>query len=197
MNAVSRDDGVLRASILLEAARLFAEQGYSSTSMRQVVEACYCTKPALYYYFKSKEALFREVIRIEMDRTSELIQKVRSFSGSFQERLGQSVLGFFEHFLEASVSMRLLQRMEMTPEEGMPDIEFCCGQELHLNMVEELISEAIASGELRQDLDAELAAITLDGAIRIHFQLAMRGKALHKERLLEAVDMIFDGIKQR
>ena len=39
------------------AARLFAADGYDATSVRNIVEAAAVTKPTLYYYFSSKEAL--------------------------------------------------------------------------------------------------------------------------------------------
>jgi AcrR family transcriptional regulator len=39
------------------AARLFAEQGYDATSVREIVKAAGVAKPTLYYYFQSKEGL--------------------------------------------------------------------------------------------------------------------------------------------
>jgi AcrR family transcriptional regulator len=39
------------------AARLFAEQGYDATSVREIAETAGVAKPTLYYYFRSKEGL--------------------------------------------------------------------------------------------------------------------------------------------
>lgn len=46
-----------RERILAVAVRLFGEQGYEKTSMREVAEELSVSKPALYYHFRSKEEL--------------------------------------------------------------------------------------------------------------------------------------------
>lgn len=44
--------------VLIAAARLFAELGYSQTDMSQLAERCGVAKGSLYNYFESKEDLF-------------------------------------------------------------------------------------------------------------------------------------------
>jgi len=44
------------------AAKLFSENGYTSTSMREIAEALGVTKAALYYHYPNKEAIFRAVV---------------------------------------------------------------------------------------------------------------------------------------
>ena len=44
------------------AAKLFAENGYTGTSMREIAEAVGVTKAALYYHYPNKEAIFRAVV---------------------------------------------------------------------------------------------------------------------------------------
>ncbi len=59
---VNRRDMILEA-----AARLFMEQGYSATSIRQIAEAVGCTEAALYYHFKEgKRGLLGVVIEAYM-----------------------------------------------------------------------------------------------------------------------------------
>jgi AcrR family transcriptional regulator len=71
----------IRQSLLREAARLFAERGYDAVSVREIVEASGCTKPAMYYHFGSKDgvavALFEEFIQAALamrDRAFESAQ---------------------------------------------------------------------------------------------------------------------------
>lgn len=47
-----------RERILQIAAQLFAEQGYASTTMAQIVRALGVTKPFVYYYFRDKQEIF-------------------------------------------------------------------------------------------------------------------------------------------
>lgn len=54
----------LRDTILREASDLFARQGYTATSIKQIAAAAGCTTAALYYYFEDgKSQILREVIR--------------------------------------------------------------------------------------------------------------------------------------
>ena len=45
------------------ALKLFAEQGYEKTSLREIAEQLGVTKAALYYYFKSKEDIVRSLVQ--------------------------------------------------------------------------------------------------------------------------------------
>ncbi len=48
--------------LLAIARRLFAQQGYDRTALRDISEAAGITKAALYYYFPNKDALFERVV---------------------------------------------------------------------------------------------------------------------------------------
>ena len=121
-----------------------------------------------------------------------------SLPGTIRERLHASIGTFIEHFEKNPLGMQLMQRIEMHPEESMPTIEYACGQELHMRMMTCLIEQAVERGELRADLDVEIATLTLEGAIRIHFQLALTGQhPLSRERIGTSIDMILDGIGKR
>ena len=87
----------LREDILDAATRLFAEQGYPKTSIRQVVEACGCTKPALYYYFANKEELFNEAVRGEREAMAEQFRELIESKGTLRERLVEGMKRFVAH----------------------------------------------------------------------------------------------------
>jgi TetR/AcrR family transcriptional regulator len=50
-----------RQQILARAAELFAQQGYTATSMNQVAQACGVSKPSLYHYVRDKYQLLVEI----------------------------------------------------------------------------------------------------------------------------------------
>jgi len=54
--------------IIQEAVKLFSNNGYHNTSMREIMHAARCTQPTLYYYFKNKQALFKESVLGEFQR---------------------------------------------------------------------------------------------------------------------------------
>jgi AcrR family transcriptional regulator len=51
-----------RESILEHALELFSQVGYRGTSMRELAQACGLTKPGLYHYFATKEAIFEALL---------------------------------------------------------------------------------------------------------------------------------------
>ena len=69
---MTQDQEPVRQRLLGEATRLFAEQGFESTSVQEVVAAAGVTKGAMYHYFDSKDDLLHEiygrVLRMQMER---------------------------------------------------------------------------------------------------------------------------------
>jgi AcrR family transcriptional regulator len=51
-----------RERILVAARGLFADQGFARVSMRLVAQGAGVTKPALYYHFRDKQALYEECL---------------------------------------------------------------------------------------------------------------------------------------
>ncbi|MCH6470351.1 TetR/AcrR family transcriptional regulator [Sinomonas terrae] len=62
-----------RERIQAVALRLFSEQGYESTSMRQIAEELGFTKAALYYHFKSKEDIVRALLETMRSEVADLV----------------------------------------------------------------------------------------------------------------------------
>jgi TetR/AcrR family transcriptional repressor of mexJK operon len=50
-----------RKEIVAKALLVFGEYGYEATSMDKIAEACSLSKPTLYQYYSSKEALFMSI----------------------------------------------------------------------------------------------------------------------------------------
>jgi TetR/AcrR family transcriptional regulator len=67
--------GPVARHIARSAAKLFAERGYDSTSVREIVEAAGVAKPTLYYYFRSKEGLAQALVSVPL---SGLVARLRN-----------------------------------------------------------------------------------------------------------------------
>ncbi len=53
--------------ICLTAAQIFFAKGYNATSLNDIADALNITKPALYYYFESKQDLLYRIINLGLD----------------------------------------------------------------------------------------------------------------------------------
>lgn len=69
MTGTRRQRADTRGEIIDSAMRLFAEQGYDKTSLREIADAVGVTKAALYYHFRTKEDIVESALR---DYTGEL-----------------------------------------------------------------------------------------------------------------------------
>ena len=64
-----------REAILAHAARLFATQGYSATSMNQVADACGLSKATLYHYYKDKYDLLFSIAEGHVQRLQGIVHE--------------------------------------------------------------------------------------------------------------------------
>src|SRR5947209_17032923 len=70
--------GGTKQLILDTAQRLFEQQGYDATSLRQIAEAVGMTKAAVYYHYPAKEHLLLELTRPLLDAMSDMVARLRS-----------------------------------------------------------------------------------------------------------------------
>jgi len=66
----------VRAKIVREATRLFAEKGVDATSVQEVASAVGLSKPSVLYHFPSKEALHAAVIDELTSRWNEVLPRL-------------------------------------------------------------------------------------------------------------------------
>ncbi|WP_454830989.1 TetR/AcrR family transcriptional regulator [Paraburkholderia xenovorans] len=64
-----------RQLILDTAARLFREEGYANTSLRDIAAECGVTTGSIYHHFGSKEEIVTEVLRIGVVRVAEEVRR--------------------------------------------------------------------------------------------------------------------------
>src|SRR5690625_5512629 len=67
MTKTSQESQDNRERIMLAAESLFASQGFSATSVREIVGQANVTAPVLYYYFGSKDELLQTFIAERFD----------------------------------------------------------------------------------------------------------------------------------
>jgi AcrR family transcriptional regulator len=75
---VPRDGSSTRATILRTAMRLFVEQGYDRTSLREIAEEVGVTKAALYYHFRTKDDIVRAAMQDFTDQLDAVVAEVET-----------------------------------------------------------------------------------------------------------------------
>jgi AcrR family transcriptional regulator len=72
------EDSSVARHIARVAARLFAENGYDATSVREIALAAGVAKPTLYYYFRSKEGLAQALLTVPLANLVAALRKAVS-----------------------------------------------------------------------------------------------------------------------
>ncbi len=85
-----------RQRILAAAERLFAERGFSDTTIDAVAEAVDMHQPGIYYYFPSKHALYEEVVRTAIASLDDRIKELLVSTEPPEERLLASVAAWVD-----------------------------------------------------------------------------------------------------
>lgn len=108
----------VRAEILSQATRLFAEQGYDGTSVQQIADAVGIRKPSLLYHFRSKDVL-RENVLAEMLAHWNAVLPGLLLKASTEERFDATMEALTEFFIQDPDRARLFLRETLDRPESM------------------------------------------------------------------------------
>ncbi|MDE1951631.1 MAG: TetR family transcriptional regulator [Betaproteobacteria bacterium] len=97
-----------RATILAQAARLFARQGYAATSMNQVADSCALSKAALYHYFRDKYALLTHIAEAHVLLLLSVTRDVEAQYADPRRRLPALIERFVREYADAQDAHRVL-----------------------------------------------------------------------------------------
>lgn len=194
MTSAAKDSANLRDRIVDEATRLFAKQGFAGTSVRELVEASNCTKPALYYYFDSKDALFLEIIETHSGAIENLMRLAIDGEGSLRQRIHGMADAFVAYAQANPDAMKLMIRIEGAPDDSCANFDFEANEESHMAIMTEIFARGATDGELRDGLDPTDCALALAGALHFQFSEAVMKSDWDRARYHRLIDLLFEGI---
>jgi AcrR family transcriptional regulator len=99
-----------RESILAQAAALFANQGYTATSMNDIAAACGTSKAGLYHYYRDKRELLFQITVGHVARLEQFVAEVgrETAAADAQTRLRALILRFVREYADAQNEHRVL-----------------------------------------------------------------------------------------
>lgn len=111
-----------RELILAAAAKLFAQRGYSSSTMAEVAAACGISKGTLYHYVRDKQDLLAQITTAHVQRLQALVQAVAARRLPPQEHLSELVLRFMQAYEKAQAEHRVLNEdVKFLPDDDVDD----------------------------------------------------------------------------
>jgi len=161
--------GDVKARILDVAARLFMEQGFAATSVREIGERAGVGQSSLYHHVRSKGQL---LFQLSHGFSSDLLERLTAMAASTPSPTEQLrgvvrvVLAVVEsHQAEVTVFLREGHALPEGPRQQIQK-----ERDQVDAMVDRMVSEGIAVGELRPDLDVRLTRMAILGMCNWTYQ---------------------------
>jgi AcrR family transcriptional regulator len=151
-----------RRIILDAAVRVFARSGYHGCRVADIADEAGIAYGLVYHYFSSKEQVLETLFAEAWAEVVAAIARVRERETTARGRLGGIAAFFCGSYKRQPDLVRVLIREVARSDQLDRQVS-----ELRsaFAAIEEIVTEGQASGELRSDLDARLAAICFYGAI--------------------------------
>ncbi len=179
-----------REQLLAAAARLFANQGYTATTMQQVADAAGVGKATLYHYVRDKPALLAGIAGGHVARLQAVVDEVAAEGLRAEAHLARLIECFLRVYAGAQHEHRVLtEDVKFLPE---PEREaLLAGQ----RRVVQAFADAVAA--IRPDLApaglAKPVAMLLFGMINWTFTWLRADGALTHEAMAPLVTRLFVG----
>jgi AcrR family transcriptional regulator len=151
-----------REAVLRAAVQLFLEQGYHRATLNDVAERLNITKPALYNYFRGKDAILFECWMMGQERVETCIARIDAGGGSGLVKLRKLLLAYAQEMTtDAGKSLvrfdvrDLSDKHQKTVRAARREID---------GVFRRYISEGIADGSIRP-CDVKLSAFAIAGSL--------------------------------
>ena len=184
-------NGSMRRRLLAAAAELFTQKGYAGATVREIVTSAGVTKPVLYYYFRSKEGIYLELMREAFGKLDNLLKISSGEGATARHKLLRFCREVYSLFLENIQAVRVMYAIYYGPHQGAPFFDFDSYHHKFQQALRELVEEGIRKGEFRRGQAEEITWLVL-GAVNVamevdlsHPEMSMGEKGL--TRMLELI----------
>ncbi len=148
-----------RAAILAAAREVFAQLGYESASVRDVIRGTGLASGTFYNYFPDKESVLRALVEQDAAQLRDRLRRARAEAASLEEFVGAAYRVYFEFIAQDPAAFELLRRNAGSLRQLIGEPALGGG----VDDLREDLETAVAHGELPA-LDAEYMAAAMSGA---------------------------------
>jgi AcrR family transcriptional regulator len=187
----------VKEALLVAGIDLFAEKGYASTSVREIVSAAGVSKPVLYYYFQSKEGLFKSILDSAAHEQENILQEALQKPGTALERIVHLYRRIYKALMENLQIFKLINHLFFGPPQGAPRYDI---ERFHRRMAEvirEIYLGGFRQGELRE-VDPHEATLLVLGVTDYCFHLDyLHPESMDADRAERLLRIAFEGLSKR
>jgi AcrR family transcriptional regulator len=153
-NVAVRDAAAARANILAVATEEFARKGLSGSRVDEIAERTHTVKRMIYYYFESKEGLYRAVLERAYDQIRTIESSLDLEAISPEEGLRALVRATFDHHNKHPDFVRLVMNENIHHGDHIGHLANIKARKTTVvSVLRRLIDRGVASHAFRKDLD--------------------------------------------
>jgi AcrR family transcriptional regulator len=185
-----------RQHILRAALKHFANAGYAATSVQQIVGTAKVSKPALYYHFRDKAALFGALVNEAHDGRFRVVQEAAARATDFPGQLREVLVALFDYFSKNRELTRIaFSTAYAAPGEVPPGLCHPDKCRRNLEFIHALIKRAQAAGELDNRFDSRELAYGFYGQTNFYItaHLLMPGFRANRKAAERVVELFLAG----
>ncbi|MET9217893.1 TetR/AcrR family transcriptional regulator [Streptomyces sp. NPDC088197] len=176
-----------RQKLYEAAVTLIAEQGFSATTVDEIAERAGVAKGTVYYNFASKNDLFEELLRHGVGLLTvslrEAAQDAEAKGGGKVDALDAMIHAGLDFIVRYPSFTQLYVAELWRTNRAWQDTLMILRQEA-VAVVEKVLGEAVAAGELNDEIDVPLTASALFGMVLV---AALDWQAFQPERGIDEV----------
>lgn len=150
-----------RRTVLEAAAKLFSERGFGGTNILDVAKVLNVSRPAVYYYFSSKEAILSSLVDEVTVYSQQLAAGVADVKAEPAEALYEMVRNHASFVLQNPLIFRVIERSENDLDDNAKAISKRAKRAL-MDKFRVTIDRAITGGNFH-NVDAGVAALAIIG----------------------------------
>ena len=174
-----------RQGILGRSAALFAEHGYTGTSITMIAEACGVSKALMYHYYSSKDAVLFDLLEDHLQNLVTAVEAASQSAGEAEEKLYAISAALLEAYrgadAEHQVQISSLKLLPPAQQEVLKEME----RKLVV-IVSDAIAAAIPHAAKKRQLLKPLT-MSFFGMLNWHYLWFRDGKGITREKYARMV----------
>ncbi len=186
-----------RERLLQSAKKLFSQKGYHETKVSDIVSHAGLSQGTFYFYFKSKEDIFKELVNIMSQKSIKLLEEYAHKEDHVEDIIRNAIVDFFKiMYEERHIAYIFLFQLVGTNEE-FRRMYFKKTKRIR-ELLMEILSKGVESGLFKYKNVENLANLIMGYVRIIYLDYLLKEKVgLNKliEFVNEGLEIIFKGIK--
>lgn len=185
-----------RDKILESAIKLFSKNNYHAVSMTEIANGADISKGTLYWYFDSKEELFREIAVNGMDYFYQLFEEIVQKKSSSDEKIRALIECVVETLVEHLDLLDVLRNnVELISVDFKDVIE--AKHQKNIEVVTKIVEQGIDEGLIKSESPADISAMILSVLFTPHTKELLDDAKNVDKKIDFIYDFIMNGISRK